>query len=73
MAAMAELCGHARVAYGKDVNPANVLYYLPRTKRTPRWGMQRKGLAGILGIGALLFLQGAALAQSVPQGKTPQD
>jgi Lon protease-like protein len=34
--------------------------------------MQRKGLAGILGIGALLFLQDAALAQSVPQGKTLQ-
>ena len=34
--------------------------------------MQRKGLAGILGIATLLFLQGTALAQSAPQDKTPR-
>jgi uncharacterized protein len=33
--------------------------------------MQRKGLAGILAIAALLSLQSAALAQSAPQGKPP--
>ena len=34
--------------------------------------MQRKGLAAILGIAALLSFQSSALAQSAPQDKTPQ-